>query len=285
MVSSPGCGPLLGFDFAVTMEITELSIFRSLKMRELKSPPGTRPKNSSCRIYRSDKPPRPRPQLPCGLLSSGLRRMSRVDFPAPCWESHLFFSKESDIFANKLFQLVQHTHTRIRTHTRVHTLAAMCPAAPPGSTLCHPPPWISRALPVALALLGTLRSICRSCTGCGEDRDPPRAGWCGSSVYLVLHSALGKQLRTQQSACDQVTPTWLRTSGAVKEGTGLRGLSSCSTACCVARRVPPVLGGHSAHMLSSPSASGLLHSSQTFPRIFLQPLFHLAEQLMDKAFE
>ena len=46
-----------------------------------------------------------------------------------------------------------------------------------------------------------------------------------------------------------------------------------------------MLGGHSAHMLSSPSASGLLHSSQTFPRIFLQPLFHLAEQLVDKAFK
>ena len=248
MVSSPGCGPLLGFDFAVTMEITELSIFRSLKMRELKSPPGTQPKNSSCRIYRSDKPLRPRPQLPCGPLSSGLRRMSRVDFPTPCWESHLFFSKESDLFANKLCHFVQHIHTRM------HTLAAMCPAAPPGSTLRHPPPGISGALPVAPALLRTLRSICRSCPGCGEGPDPPRAGWCGSSVYLVLHSALGKQLRTQQSAWDQVTPTWLRTRGAVKEGTGLRGLSSRSTACHVARRVPPVLGGHSAHVLSSPSA-------------------------------
>lgn len=126
MVSSPGCGPLLGFDFAVTMEITELSIFRSLKMRELKSPPGTRPKNSSCHIYRSDKPPRPRPQLPCGLLSSGLRRMSRVDFPALCWESHLFFSKESDIFANKLFQFVQHTHTHAYAHTHVCTHLLPC---------------------------------------------------------------------------------------------------------------------------------------------------------------
>lgn len=37
VVSSPGCGPILGCDFELTMEITELSIFRSLKMRELKS--------------------------------------------------------------------------------------------------------------------------------------------------------------------------------------------------------------------------------------------------------
>lgn len=70
-----------------------------------------------------------------------------------------------------------------------------------------------------------LRSVCPSCPGCGKDPDPPRAGRGGSSVYLLWHSALGRQRRTQQSLpCHQVTPAWVKMSGTVQGCPGLRGL-------------------------------------------------------------
>ena len=101
MVSSPGCGPILGCDFAVTMEITELSISRNLKMRELKSlhlehnqriPVAAFTVATNCRVRG--------PSFSVGFCPLGLLRVNSVDFPTQCWESHFFFSKESDIFAN-----------------------------------------------------------------------------------------------------------------------------------------------------------------------------------------
>lgn len=83
------------------MEITELSIFQSLKMKELKSlhlehnqsmPVAALTVAANCRV-RS-------PGCAVGFCPLGLRGVSSVGFPTQCWESHLFFAKESDVFAN-----------------------------------------------------------------------------------------------------------------------------------------------------------------------------------------
>lgn len=70
------------------MEITELSIFQSLKMKELKSlhlehnqsmpAANCRARGTSCAV---------------GFCPLGLRRVSSVGFPTECWEGPLFFSK------------------------------------------------------------------------------------------------------------------------------------------------------------------------------------------------
>ena len=142
-------------------------------------------------------------------------------------------------------KFVQHTCTL--PCARLLLLGALPPHPCPGSVEpCLWPRLFSDAL----------RSVCRSCPGCGKDPDPPRAGCGGSSVYLVWHSALGKQRRTQQSLpCTRVTPAWVKMSGPVQECPGLRGLFPAVLRVSD-REGPPCASSPFFSCLASPSAFG-----------------------------